>query len=130
MASLIQGNEFAAPSTASFGDSNNEESAETATTGTRVLAPAIPAPGGATSSNQTSPARSMADVIGNVESSSGSTPVSYEVVTMSPVKSDAPTTMLDAKNFPVWPDIQDWRSAISDSSVNILDSSVIENKVA
>ena len=38
-----------------------------------------------------SPARSMADMIGNAAASAGSTPLSYEMVTMSPVK-DAQTT--------------------------------------
>ena len=92
MASLTNGNEFAAPSTAPFGESN-EENVEDTTVQGQVLLPATVATPGGLNENKTaqveeddrshSPARSMADMIGNAAASAGSTPLSYEMVTMS-----------------------------------------------
>ena len=122
MASLTNvGNEFAAPSTASFGESN-EENLEDATIHRQVLVPANvvspdilnenkPAQADQEESCQ-SPARNMADMIGNAAASAGSTPLSYEMVTMSPVKEAQTTHPEDTKKIPELPDIQDWRSAL------------------
>ena len=84
MTSMAPGNEFAAPSTASFGDSN-EENVEDMTINRQFLVPATVASPEAQSVN------SMADMIGNATASANSTPLSYEMVTMSPEKDEQKT---------------------------------------
>ena len=122
MASLTGvGNEFAAPSTASFGESN-EENHEDVTIHRQVLVPASVASPDTLSGCKPvkadqeesfqSPARNMADMIGNAAASAGSTPLSYEMVTMSPEKEAQKTQSEDMKVIPKLPDIQDWRSAL------------------
>ena len=102
------GNDFAAPSTASFGESN-EENHEEMTARHHVLVPALvasyntpsgcrPAQADQEESFQ-SPARNMADMIGNTAASADSTPMSYEMVTMSPDK-EAKETQAEEKNDP------------------------------
>ena len=118
---MTNGNEFAAPSTASFGGSN-EENLEDATIHRQVLVPATVTSPDALNENEPvqvdqeeslrSPARSMADVIGNAAASAGSTPLSYEMVTMSPVKEAQTPQPEEVKKIPELPNIQDWRSAL------------------
>ena len=116
MASLTNGNEFAAPSTASFGGSNEENLEDTSVQG-QVLLPATVATPGGLNENQTaqadeddrshSPARSMADMIGNAAASAGSMPQSYEMVTMSPEKGPQTTLPEEVSKILEPPDIQD-----------------------
>jgi hypothetical protein len=54
----------------------------------------------------------MADMIGNAATSANSTPLSYEMVTMSPEKDEQKTRQEEEVKIPRFPDIQDWRSAI------------------
>ena len=80
MASMAIGNEFAAPSTASFGESN-EENVEDTTIHRQILVPATVTSPEALNENSSvqaeqeegphSPARSMADMIGNAATSMG-----------------------------------------------------------
>ena len=104
---MIEGNEFAAPSTASFGGSN-EGSAEEATGRVQTFTPVVVARDGAGSDTQSNRSQSMADAIGNATASAGSTPLSYDMVTMSPVK-DAPADQWMTAEVTPLPDLQDWK---------------------
>ena len=118
---MAPGNEFAAPSTASFGDSN-EENVEDTTINRQILVPATVTSPEALHVNRSaqatqdesrhSPARNVADMIGNAATSANSTPLSYEVVTMSPVQDEPKTQQEEEMKIPKLPDIQDWRSAL------------------
>ena len=79
---MIKGNEFAAPSTASFGESNTGSVEET-TGRVQTLVPAVVAPGSAGTEPLNNTDQTMADAIGNATASTGSTPLSYEMVTIS-----------------------------------------------
>ena len=107
------GNEFAAPSTASFGESTGENSEDAIAIQRQVLVPAsatsTDTPNGCKPAQTDqeeglqSPARNMADIIGNAAASAGSTPLSYEMVTMSPEKEAQMTQTEEMKKIPKTP---------------------------
>ena len=114
MTSINVGSEFAAPSTASFGDSN-EGYVDEANGRAITLAPAVPT--GAAGSGQQSASPTMADAIDNAVASIHSTPFSYDVVTMSPMESGPTQGQAVFAEVPTLPNIDSRQGAIQQEEV-------------